>query len=145
VIIKLNKKARLFLVFTALFLCLTIIFGMAKVGENFLQKNKKPIYSVARQDKKISISFDCAWGVDYTQKLIDIMQSQDIKCTFFAVEFWVKKYPEYVKKIVEKGHETGSHSATYPYMSKLSKTDIIKELSSSVKAKTIGVPKFLAS
>ena len=25
---------------------------------------KLPIYSVEREDKKISISFDCAWGVD---------------------------------------------------------------------------------
>ncbi|MDE7076811.1 MAG: deacetylase, partial [Clostridia bacterium] len=28
-----------------------------------------PIYSVERDDKLISISFDCAWGTDYTDQI----------------------------------------------------------------------------
>lgn len=93
-----------------------------------------PIYSVETSEKKISISFDCAWGVDYTDKLLAIMKTENVKCTFFATEFWVKKYPDYVKKISELGHEWGTHSATHPYMSKLDKKTIISELSSSSKA-----------
>ncbi len=93
-----------------------------------------PIYRVDTEEKKIAISFDCAWGTDYTDKLLEIMEEHDIKCTFFAVEFWTKKYPEYLKKIDSLGHEIGTHSATHPYMSKLSKENVIKELSSSTKA-----------
>ena len=93
-----------------------------------------PIYSVDTQEKKIAISFDCAWGVDYTEKLLEIMAQNDVRCTFFAVQFWVEKYPEYVKKIVEAGHEMGTHSRTHSYMSKLSKTDIYDELNTSSKA-----------
>ena len=93
-----------------------------------------PIYRVETSDKKVAISFDCAWGVDYTDKLLEIMQENDVKCTFFAVEFWTNKYPEYIKKIDAYGHEIGTHSATHPYMSKLSSENIIKELSSSSKA-----------
>ena len=130
-IIKLNKKARLLLIFTALFLSLTVMFGMAKASENFLQKSKKPIYSVARQDKKISISFDCAWGVDYTDEILNVMQTYNVKCTFFMVEFWAKKYPDYVKKIVEQGHEIGTHSCSHKYMSKLTKSQIELELKQS--------------
>ncbi|MBE7081991.1 MAG: deacetylase [Clostridiales bacterium] len=93
-----------------------------------------PIYRVETQEKKIAISFDCAWGTDYTDKLLEIMQEHDVKCTFFTVEFWTKKYPEYIKKISDYGHEIGTHSSTHPYMSKLSKENIIKELSSSAGA-----------
>lgn len=93
-----------------------------------------PIYRVQTEQKKIAISFDCAWGVDYTDKLLEIMQSEDVKCTFFTVEFWTVKYPDYVKKISDAGHEIGTHSATHPYMSKLDKTAIVKELTSSSKA-----------
>ncbi len=95
---------------------------------------KLPIYSVKTDEKKIAISFDCAWGVDYTDTLLQIMKDEDIKCTFFMVEFWTKKYPEYVKKIVENGHEIGTHSSTHPYMSKLNKSAIQSELNSSIKA-----------
>ena len=50
------------------------------------------------------------------------------------MEFWVEKYPDYAKKIVDAGHELGTHSKTHPYMSKLSATEIDEELSSSSSA-----------
>ncbi len=94
---------------------------------------KLPIYRVNTDEKKVAISFDCAWGVDYTDRLLEIMDSEDVKCTFFMVEFWAEKYPEYVSKINEFGHEIGTHSATHPYMSRLDKTAILKELESSTR------------
>lgn len=101
---------------------------------------KLPIYSVQTEEKKIAISFDCAWGVDYTDKLLETMASQKVKCTFFTVEFWAKKHPEYLQKISQEGHEIGTHSATHPHMSKLSKTTIEHELNSSrqIIEQTIG-------
>ena len=125
-----------FLAFTlALVFCL-VIFCSTNAHQVFLgyAVRELPIYRVETSDKKIAISFDCAWGTDYTDKLLEIMQSENIKCTFFAVEFWTKKNPEYIKKISDYGHEIGTHSATHPYMSKLDKNTIIKELTSSSKA-----------
>ena len=93
-----------------------------------------PIYRVARDDKRVAISFDCAWGVEHTDQILTALDKFDIKCTFFAVEFWVEKYPDYVKKIVERGHEMGTHSKTHSHMSKMSEEQIIAELESSKKA-----------
>lgn len=93
-----------------------------------------PIYSVETEEKKIAISFDCAWGVDYTDKLLDIMEKNDVHCTFFAVQFWVEKYPEYVEKIIAAGHEMGTHSRTHSYMSKQSEAEIRDELTTSSAA-----------
>lgn len=95
---------------------------------------KLPIYSVEREDKKIAISFDCAWGVDYTQEILDVLARENVRATFFMVEFWAEKYPEYVKKIDEAGHEIGTHSATHSQMSKLSEGEIRQELASSSEA-----------
>ena len=93
-----------------------------------------PIYSVETDEKKVAISFDCAWGIDHTDALLEIMEQNDIRCTFFAVQFWVENYPEYAKKIVDAGHELGTHSRTHPYMSKLSKNEIVSELKTSSEA-----------
>ncbi len=93
-----------------------------------------PIYSVETDEKKLAISFDCAWGVDHTDSLLAILEKNDVKCTFFAVEFWVEKYPEYAQKIVNAGHELGTHSRTHSYMSKLSKAQISDELKTSSDA-----------
>lgn len=93
-----------------------------------------PIYRVETEEKKLAISFDCAWGVDYTDKLLSVMAEENVRCTFFMVEFWTKKHPDYVEKIFSAGHEIGTHSATHPYMSKLDETAIKKELNSSTQA-----------
>ena len=93
-----------------------------------------PIYSVDREDKVVSISFDCAWGVDYTDEILNALRVSNVHATWFMVEFWAEKYPEYVKKIDEAGHEIGTHSSTHSYMSKQNAEEIKLELSTSSEA-----------
>ena len=97
----------------------------------FAKKRVLPIYSVEREDKTIAISFDCAWGAEHTDELLKIMDEQNVKCTFFMVQFWAEKYPDYVKKIAAAGHEIGTHSRTHPKMSELTKEQIQSELKTS--------------
>ena len=93
-----------------------------------------PIYSVEREDKVVSISFDCAWGVEHTDEILNALRVGNVHATWFMVEFWTKKYPEYVKKIDEAGHEIGTHSSTHSYMSKQNSEEIKLELSTSSEA-----------
>jgi polysaccharide deacetylase family sporulation protein PdaB len=95
-----------------------------------------PIYCVDREDKAISITFDCAWGTEHTDDILKALRVGEVKATFFMVEFWTTKYPDYVKKIQEAGCEIGTHSSTHSYMSKLSAEEIKAELSSSAQAIT---------
>ena len=126
--------------FGLLALALAVMVLMREVGAyavNAMTKARSlPIYSVAREEKKIAISFDCAWGTEHTDAILKALDQNDVRCTFFMVEFWTEKYPEYVKKIDEAGHEIGTHSKTHPYMSKLSESEIRAELSSSSEAIT---------
>ena len=94
-------------------------------------KRSLPIYCVGRDDNKISISFDCAWGVDSTDEILKHLAEKKVRATFFTVEFWAENYPEYLQKIDEAGHEVGTHSATHSYMSKLSEGEIKAEFESS--------------
>ena len=128
-------------IFTATLMIITILLAstvLYKTGAyavfNGSNLRQLPIYRVQTQEKKIAISFDCAWGTDYTDSLLSIMEENDVKCTFFMVEFCTEKHPDYVEKIFNAGHEIGTHSATHPYMSKLDKQAIIKELTTSSKA-----------
>jgi polysaccharide deacetylase family sporulation protein PdaB len=94
----------------------------------FNQDRELPIYSVDTNDKKIAISFDCAWGNEHTKPILDILDQYDVKTTFFMVKFWAEKYPEDVLEIYKRGHEIGNHSSTHPNMTKLSSEDMTKEL-----------------
>ena len=95
-----------------------------------------PVYSVERTDNRIAISFDCAWGTDHTDAILSCLEETGVRATFFMVQFWAEKYPDYLKKIDEAGHEVGTHSATHSYMSRLSEGEIRAELESSSAAIT---------
>ncbi|HYE10471.1 MAG TPA: polysaccharide deacetylase family sporulation protein PdaB [Patescibacteria group bacterium] len=92
-----------------------------------------PVYCVDTSEKKVAISFDAAWGDNYTEDLLAILKKYEVKTTFFLVGFWIDKYPEMVKRIDEEGHEIGNHSSKHPHMSQLSKEQIIEELAKTSK------------
>ncbi len=102
--------------------------SQVRSAEVVARKRELPVYCVERDDKKIAISFDAAWGGDKTRKILDILDEYDIHTTFFLVDTWVERYPELVKEIAARGHEIGNHSTTHPQMSKLSREKIRQEL-----------------
>ncbi len=93
-----------------------------------------PIYNVDRSDNKVAISFDCAWGTEHTDAILEALKAGNVRATFFTVQFWAEEHPDYLKKIDAAGHEVGTHSATHPYMSRLSETEIRAEMQSSIAA-----------
>ena len=90
-----------------------------------------PIYCVETDKPQIAISFDAAWGADDTDRLLEILDENDVKTTFFMCGYWVDKYPDEVLKIAEAGHDLGNHSATHPHMSQLTKEQIKEELTAA--------------
>ncbi|MEG1804357.1 MAG: polysaccharide deacetylase family protein [Clostridia bacterium] len=112
----------------------TISFALSLINaqtEVFAQVRKIPVYKVDTQKSCISLTFDAAWGSDKTQGILDLLDKYQIKCTFFLVSFWIKANPELVKEIDKRGHEIGTHSATHPDMTKLSKEKMLEELTDS--------------
>ena len=100
----------------------------ARTAEVLARKRELPVYSVDRDDGKIAISFDAAWGGEKTIKILDILDENGIKATFFLVDIWTQRFPELVKEIAARGHEIGNHSTTHPKMSSLSRDRIAQEL-----------------
>ena len=101
-----------------------VVLTFVASGEKMLL----PIYSVETEEPEIAISFDAAWGADDTDTLLEILEDNDVKTTFFMCGYWIDKYPDEVKKIAEAGHDLGNHSATHPHMSKLTKEQIADEI-----------------
>lgn len=91
-------------------------------------KKELPIYSVERDDRVISVTFDASWGGDKTMRILDILDEYNAKATFFLVGIWVDKYPELVQAIHDRGHEIGNHSDSHPYMTKISEAKMRQEL-----------------
>ena len=64
-----------------------------------------PIYKVKTEQKKVALTMNCAWNADDIDTILEILKQNDVKITFFMVGDWIDKFPDYVKKINEAGHE----------------------------------------
>ena len=93
-------------------------------------KKVLPIYSVERQDKIISVTFDASWGGDKTLAILDLLDEYNAKATFFLVGIWVDKYPDLVKEIAARGHEIGNHSDSHAHFTQIPDGKIRTELDS---------------
>ncbi len=87
-----------------------------------------PIYSVKREYRVVSLTFDAAWGNEDTEALIGILGRYNIKATFFVVGDWARKYPESVRQLSDAGHEIMSHSDRHEHMTRLSPSQISADL-----------------
>ena len=68
------------LVSFSLIICLLVITAVTNSAVVFSGGATKllPIYSVERNDSKISISFDCAYGVEYTDELLRVLKKNEL-------------------------------------------------------------------
>ncbi|MGE5677538.1 MAG: polysaccharide deacetylase family protein [Pseudomonadota bacterium] len=127
-----NRNFRLNIMLVAMIVCISLVYnytGYSRILNVFRNNSRElPVYCVDTPEKKIAISFDAAWGADFTPDLLEILKKYDVKTTFFLVGFWVDKYPEMVSLIDSEGHEIGNHSSKHPHMSQLSREQITAEL-----------------
>lgn len=125
--------ARPVLIAVALFAVITVLATSLLVHAPSMSvattaKRKLPIYCTDRQDNRVCLTFDAAWGDEDTPLLIDILARYNIKATFFVVGEWVDRCSESVKALHEAGHEVMNHSDTHPHMPQLTPEQMKEEL-----------------
>ena len=74
---------------------------------------------------------NCAWNADDIDLILETLEKNKVKITFFVVGDWLDKYPEAAKKIYDAGHEIASHSNTHPHVNNLSYEENIKQIEES--------------
>ena len=104
----------------------------AKTPEQIIQtsttQKQLPIYSVKTEEKKIAITINCAWNADDIDKILETLEKQQVKITFFMVGDWIEKNEESAKKIFAAGHELGNHSYNHPHINNLNYDKNIEQI-----------------
>ncbi len=118
-------------------LCLCLLLAVAGFGafqkkslpaSARVESKKLPIYCVQSNAPKVSLSFDAAWGNEDTEQLLSILESHNVKTTFFMTGGWVESYPDDVKAIASAGHDLGNHSENHKQMSQISAAECREEI-----------------
>jgi len=66
--------------------------------------------SLPAKEKVIALTFDDGPWPSSTAKIIDILQKNHIKGTFFVIGQNVKHYPDLLKRVVSQGNVIGNHT-----------------------------------
>ncbi|PID58054.1 polysaccharide deacetylase family protein [candidate division KSB3 bacterium] len=68
-----------------------------------------------------------------TQKILDILDEQDVKATFFILGWIAEHFPDIIRKIADSGHEIASHGYAHHMVYKQSPEEFEADLVKSIE------------
>ncbi|XRL85910.1 polysaccharide deacetylase family protein [Bacillus subtilis] len=124
-----------------------LVYSQVKPSVHLESLQPEPIYKGNPDKPMVAFLINVAWGNEYLEKMLLILQKHQVKATFFLEGNWVRNNEKLAKKIAKDGHEIGNHSYNHPDMSKLTTGRISEQLDKTNEQieQTIGVkPKWFA-
>ncbi|MFI6949922.1 bifunctional polysaccharide deacetylase/glycosyltransferase family 2 protein [Streptomyces sp. NPDC050422] len=79
-------------------------------------------------DKTIVLTFDDGPDPEWTGKVLDILDDNDVPGTFFLVGSMISRYPDVVREMVDDGNEVGVHTFTHIDLSYQSASRVTREI-----------------
>ncbi|MCL3779853.1 polysaccharide deacetylase family protein [Prolixibacteraceae bacterium JC049] len=93
----------------------------------------KAIWTIPNNRKEIFLTFDDGPIPKITPWVLDILNQENIKATFFCVGDNVAKYPELYQRILDEGHVVGNHTFNHVQGLKMSKSEFINNVNKARK------------
>lgn len=87
-----------------------------------------PIYRGNPAKPMVSLMINVAWGNEYIIPMLNILDEEQVKVTFFLDGSWLSRNRELAAEMQKRGHEMENHAYTHPNMSTLSRTRATAEI-----------------
>ena len=127
-------KRKTLVIISTLILAFSLSF-LLKTKDNIktasISNKPLPIYSVKRDDKKIALTFNCAWDGDDIDDYIELFNDNNINCTFFILGEWGKNNREQIINLYDNGNEIASHGFSHKSYDTLTKEQVAKDIEKS--------------
>lgn len=85
----------------------------------------------AGKPNKVVLTFDDGPHPEHTARTLDVLQDTETPGSFFVLGNNAVKFPDLVKRILEEGHELGSHTYMHPNMGAVSASRATVEINST--------------
>jgi peptidoglycan/xylan/chitin deacetylase (PgdA/CDA1 family) len=72
-------------------------------------------YAAETEEKVVALTFDDGPNEPYTSRLLDVLDSYDVKATFFQVGRCAQRFPSATRRVVQSGHVLGNHSYSHSF------------------------------
>ena len=99
------------------------------LGLNFLTALARPVLpggywatnaKAGDHSKTLNLTYDDGPNPATTLKLLELLNQEGIKATFFFIGNNIQRHPELVHQVFKNGHTIGNHSLSHPFMPALS-------------------------
>jgi len=80
------------------------------------------------EGKQVALTFDDGPLPPYSGQVLDILQSRNVRATFFVCGKDVEQHPEIVRRIHSGGHTIGNHTWSHPYLYFMGRAKIAEEI-----------------
>ena len=88
----------------------------------------KKTWGFSSSEKAVYLTFDDGPDPEITPWVLDLLEQEGIKATFFCVGENVRKYPEIFARILEAGHAVGNHSMEHLKGIKVPTVDYVRSV-----------------
>ncbi|MHB8158669.1 MAG: polysaccharide deacetylase family protein, partial [Desulfocucumaceae bacterium] len=126
------SRVRQYLVFFSLLVAVAALFIGLRMTETSAQvvSKTKPhaIYKIKTDRKVAALTFDISWGTKVPGPVMDTLKKYNVKSTFFLSGPWVKKYPEFPRRLTKEGHEIASHGNRHIDLDRESSATVREEI-----------------
>lgn len=112
-------KAGLTILFLLIVLVFLAVFYQNKSKGVSQQDVSIPLEKVSTDQKVIALTINVDWGEEYLPRILEILDQNDAKATFFVTGRWTGKNPELLKEIASRGHEIENHGYSHPHPDRL--------------------------
>ena len=108
--------------------CIGLITYSGGIVGAFSSVNTVPIYAGNAENNVISLMFNVYQGNEYVEQILDVLNQNNVKATFFVGGIWVEKNNDCFLKIYESGNEIGSHGYWHKDHKNISDKDQLNEI-----------------
>ena len=76
----------------------------------------------------VYLTFDDGPHPVYTPQVLEVLDSYEVKATFFVVGDMVRRWPDPARQIVEEGHSIQSHAWNHDTLTAFSRKEFIRDM-----------------
>ena len=136
-----RKYVANFVIILALALVVFLTYQGGVVGAFSSESKVDVIYSGNTANNTISLMFNVYMGNEYVESILETLEKNNVKATFFVGGTWVNKNEKCFMKIVNSGNEIASHGYWHKDHSKISDDEQINEIkmTEELVEKTCGI------
>jgi peptidoglycan/xylan/chitin deacetylase (PgdA/CDA1 family) len=91
----------------------------------FLARGRR---QAADQRPRLALTFDDGPHPEHTSHLLDLLESRQIRATFFVIGMNAERYPALIRRMAAAGHEIGNHTWSHSEPSQTSARLFLEEV-----------------